>query len=609
MKHYFVIALVVLAILLTGCSSVSPAPSASQAAAATSDQAVASLGSITVTATGAGSLIAMNQTDLSFNQSGTLVELEVQEGDDVAAGTVLARLQVDLSAAELEAQRSAAELAVLQAQKAVADLVSNAELESAQALLRLETAQHALEDAEDPTSAQAQARQAVAEAKSSVEEAEMQVYIANSVAGSDDQYTAYAALLFKQKALAEIEKQVSRLENQIKSAGDKNLRDRLKHQMLELQVRLTNQQLVVNAAQAKLDAMAEPVDPEEIILAQTRLETAQARLRDAERGLEQLLKGEENGAQSGSIAIARAELNEAQAAWDQLQNGPDPAALALAQAELKEAQARLAQVQQSQLILELETPIGGKVLAIEYEVGDRIAARQTVLTVGDMEHPGLEVYLGEEDLNLAQVGAEAIIALDVLPDIPLSGVVTQVDPALTTSFNTKTGRLLIQIDDLSAVENHWLPVGLNATVEVIGGQVENAVLVPTEALQETPDGGYAVYLVQEDGQVISQPVTIGLMDATRVEIQSGLEAGQTVVLGNPEVSGPVASNPEVGTPEVGNPGMVDPGMDEAGVGNPPASNPGVGGPGVGGPGEGGPEVGSPGTGDPGVGGPEVGGED
>jgi len=530
-KRAFLIELAALAVLVSSCTGFAQSPVASPNVTENSElsQSVASLGSITLTATGAGSLIATNATELSFNQSGTLVELVAQESDAVATGTVLARLQVDLSDAELEVQRSAAEMTVIRASQALHDLQTNAELEAARALIRLEEAQRALLKAEDNAPALAQAEQAVAEAKANIEDAEMQLYISQSSASPGARYTAYAALLFKEKALAEIETQVRRLENQIKNAADKTLRDRLKRQMMELNVRLTNQQLVVNEAQTRLDALEQTADDQEIELAQAQLATAEAQLADAQRQLEQA----QAGPQASTLALAQAELSEAQSAWGKLQSGPDPEALALAKAALNEAEAELAQVQSTQLTLEMLTPLSGKVLDIAFEEGDRIEQGQIVLTVGDMENPSVEVYVDEDDMSMVQVGSPAVIVFDVLPDQLLSGVVTQVDPALVTSRETKTGRVLVQLDDISVLGSRWLPVGLNATVDVVGDSTENAVLIPTEALQGLAGGEYGVYVVQDDGQMTLKPVTTGLMDATRVEIVSGLEAGESVVLGDP----------------------------------------------------------------------------
>jgi HlyD family secretion protein len=71
---------------------------------------------------------------------------------------------------------------------------------------------------------------------------------------------------------------------------------------------------------------------------------------------------------------------------------------------------------------------------------------------------------------------------------------------------------------------------LNATVEIIGGRAENAVLVPVEALRELSPGEYAVF-VMENGEPTLRLVNVGLMDFTFAEILSGVEAGETVTTG------------------------------------------------------------------------------
>jgi multidrug efflux pump subunit AcrA (membrane-fusion protein) len=73
-------------------------------------------------------------------------------------------------------------------------------------------------------------------------------------------------------------------------------------------------------------------------------------------------------------------------------------------------------------------------------------------------------------------------------------------------------------------------VGSNASVDVIGGRAENAILVPVEAVREIAPGEYAVF-VMEDGEPKLRIVTVGLMDYTSAEITSGLEAGEVVTTG------------------------------------------------------------------------------
>ena len=81
-----------------------------------------------------------------------------------------------------------------------------------------------------------------------------------------------------------------------------------------------------------------------------------------------------------------------------------------------------------------------------------------------------------------------------------------------------------------------MPIGANATVDVIGGLAENALLVPVEALNEYAPGEYAVFKMVEDEPVLT-PVEVGLMDNSFAEILSGLEQGDVVTTGIVETNG------------------------------------------------------------------------
>jgi multidrug efflux pump subunit AcrA (membrane-fusion protein) len=117
-----------------------------------------------------------------------------------------------------------------------------------------------------------------------------------------------------------------------------------------------------------------------------------------------------------------------------------------------------------------------------------------------------------------------------LPDDLFTGKVVEVSPSLQTVGNVTTvvARVLLDADSFSKPNS--LPVGSNASVDVIGGRAEDAVLVPVEAVREISPGEYAVF-VMENGEPRLRVVTVGLMDYTSAEITSGLEAGEVVTTG------------------------------------------------------------------------------
>ena len=179
----------------------------------------------------------------------------------------------------------------------------------------------------------------------------------------------------------------------------------------------------------------------------------------------------------------------------------------------------------------LVAPISGTVMAVDTRLGDTVSSGTTLITVADLSQPLLEVYLDESDWSNVVVGHPAEVTFDIQPDAIYTGTVTQVDPGLYTENESSVVRALVQLDETQQAFN--LPLGTAATVDVIGGQAQAAILVPIEALQETSPGKYAVYQLEDNEPKLRQ-VEVGIQDALYAEIKSGLEVGDIVVTGEVE---------------------------------------------------------------------------
>jgi HlyD family secretion protein len=486
---------------------------------------VARTGDLTISVSGSGELVSVSEAGLGFQEKGELVELNVQVGDQVQAGDVLARLRVDQTAAELAANLASAELEVLRAQQNLDQLFKNAQLAAAQTLVALEGAQLAVEELTDYELEQALAQQALHLAEEAVQDAEMNLYIVNSSPSQEALDIAYASLLFKEKELLEIQDQIAQAEYQFKSAPDKMVRDRLDQQILSLRLELANQQLEYENALYKYNTMDDPPEAIDLTVSEARLTTAQAQLAEAQNNWDQA----QDGPKDGDLVTAEAQLAQAQAEWQRLKDGPDPDDIALAEAQLVKAEAKLAAIQGGQLILDLVAPMDGTVLSIGAQVGDRIN-NQTILTLVDLSQPSVEVYLDEADSANIQIGNRAEIIFDAIPDLIFEGQVVEIDPGLSRIGNSQGLRVVVVLDTLPN-ELINLPLGLNAAADIITGEATNAVLVSIEALEQKIDGSYIVYVI--NGEMIEQrPVQVGLMDATTAEILAGLGPREQVAIGN-----------------------------------------------------------------------------
>lgn len=399
-------------------------------------------GSLVVSASGSGTVIAATEIELAFQQSGRLSELAVQVGDSVKSGDVLATLESSESAAALQLQLSTAQLAVLKAQQTLDALYDPTDVTLAQSESDLLTAQTTLND------------------------------LLLSRQGMNYQNCS--------DAVTDVYRKI--YENAVKN-----------YEASPTESAFTS----VSTALDNLNYCLEPAS-----------------------GIP---------AADAEIQLSRAQIAELQREIEQLKAGPDPDDIALAQAELENAKDDLAVTQEEIEKHVLIAPMDGVVTAVNANVGDTVST-SAILTLANLNHPMLEIYVDETDLSLLRSGYEVEVVFDALPDETFSGKVIRVDPSLVASGNVQAVRGIVQLDDPASGEAQTLPIGLNASIEVIASRAENALLVPVEALREISTGKYGVF-VMENGQPKLKMVEVGLMDVTYAEIKAGLNEGDVVTTG------------------------------------------------------------------------------
>ncbi len=479
--------------------------------------AVARRGDLLIYASASGAVVASAEVSLGFEEYGTLSELLFDLGDVVSAGDVLAMLETEDTPESIAAEVAQAQLDVLEAQKVLDDLYKNADKDAATALIAVEDGQIALDDLLNSDTQQAEAWQALMAAKETVNDAESAYYNTRSTAGQADIDAAWAQVVLSQDALERAQQNyvpyASKADSDLTKAN--------------FQAQLSAAQQNYDEAVRNYNAMTSTGSETDQSIADAELATAKAQLADAQRAWERA----KEGPSAGEIALAEAELALAQAEWERLKNGADPEDVALSEAELANARANLALALEKQAVVKLVSPMAGTIVEISAEVGETLTADTKFITVADLNQPRLEVYLDETDIENVAVGYEVEVVFDAFPDDIFTGKVIEVDPSLYESGNVTTIKTLVELNADSFSKPRELPIGLNASVDVIGGRAQNAVLVPVEALRELGPDEYAVFVVGDDGEPKLRMVEVGIMDYTFAEIISGLEAGEIVTTG------------------------------------------------------------------------------
>lgn len=489
---------------------------------------VARRGDITISATAAGAVVPATEVHLSFAGSGVLAELLVGVGDNVKSGDVLARLNdADAQQALLNAQLQLTQAAMKTDGTATEAGVSFDDISIEQARLSLDQAESDLDDLlnwqPDPDEI-AKAESALTAAKASYNAAVGQE--ASSHYGIE---VAQISLDQAKQAVADAQQNYDDAWDEARDwetfynepICDPGEREPCTGQTWADRIEKDRSSAESALARAKDNLTLAQIDYDRTVASSASGSSASAEssVLNAQIALEEASGGPpEEDIEAARMAVRQAELNYQQALLNKESNG---LSLAESRLNLEAAQSALDDV-------DLVAPMDGTVMAINASVGE--SAPADIITLANLDQPLLEVYLDETDLNMVGMGYEADVVFDAYPDETFTGQVVQIDPQLVNENGVTAVRALIQLDTASFAKPQTLPVGLNATVEIIGGRAENAVLVPVEALRELSPGEYAVF-VMENGEPTLRFVKVGLMDFTFAEILSGVEEGETVTTG------------------------------------------------------------------------------
>jgi membrane fusion protein, heavy metal efflux system len=174
----------------------------------------------------------------------------------------------------------------------------------------------------------------------------------------------------------------------------------------------------------------------------------------------------------------------------------------------------------------IRSPLTGFVLSRDAMQGQTVDAAHVIAVVGDLENVYFLGRLFEKDLARVKVGASSEVRLNAYPNEVFEGKIETIGRQLDPAARTVTARILVR--------NHGdlVKVGLFGTARVVVGGAEEStkhVVVPLSAVTRVANKD-VVFVRQPDGDFELHPVTVGRTAAGRVEVLSGLRAGEQVVV-------------------------------------------------------------------------------
>ncbi|HVU80127.1 MAG TPA: efflux RND transporter periplasmic adaptor subunit [Candidatus Paceibacterota bacterium] len=230
-----------------------------------------------------------------------------------------------------------------------------------------------------------------------------------------------------------------------------------------------------------------------------------------------------------SVSSAKASAVKTRQALADLTNGPDTLDLRSEQLSLQQKKDALADTY-------IRAPFGGIISKVSAMVGDTVGSGTSLMTLISNEQT-VTLSLNEVDAAKVKVGDKATITFDAIDGLTLTGRVAELDAAGTVSQGVVSYSLKIAFD----AQDERVKAGMTANASIQTDTRAAALVVPSSAVKtqngqsyvlafspELSDAGGASGIATEQAPV-QIAVTTGISDDTNIEILSGLTEGQQII--------------------------------------------------------------------------------
>ena len=224
---------------------------------------------------------------------------------------------------------------------------------------------------------------------------------------------------------------------------------------------------------------------------------------------------------AGTIASVRADVNDKVSDSTKLFTLEDTGysanynSLLRQRAELEETLLELLAIQRSGAIL---AQMDGSVYSVDHSED----AATSVVTLSADEKMSVTISVDEGDILSLELGQSVTVSVPSVSEDSFEGQLTEIN---RTSSSSGTYSAVVELEKVEGMLS-----GMTASASVRIEGVDDAILIPIEAVHKTSDGAYVYTSYDEEYQEYGGKVDVvtGLENSTYVEIKSGLSVGDTV---------------------------------------------------------------------------------
>lgn len=228
---------------------------------------------------------------------------------------------------------------------------------------------------------------------------------------------------------------------------------------------------------------------------------------------------------AGTIKTVNASLNQQVYSTTTLFTLSDTAtsagydALLRSRSEKEETLLELLQIQRNGGVT---APISGSVYAVaDLDAVDETDQELELITLSPDAQMSVTISVDEGDILSLELGQTADVTVSSVSEETLSGTVTEIDKTDSSGAYTAA----VTLDKVTGM----IP-GMTASIDVRIEGVDDAIIIPADALHQTSTGYYVYTSYDEELQEYGGKVDVipGIKNSKYVEIKSGLNEGDTV---------------------------------------------------------------------------------
>ncbi|MDR3250189.1 MAG: efflux RND transporter periplasmic adaptor subunit [Tannerella sp.] len=172
--------------------------------------------------------------------------------------------------------------------------------------------------------------------------------------------------------------------------------------------------------------------------------------------------------------------------------------------------------------MNVKATIDGVIVSLpHYTVNSRVSQGQPMVGIMDYARMYMDINLPESAIEYVKSNQPVFITHYTLPEDTLTGVISEISPAISSETRTFKGKILIENSSLK------LRPGMFVKADVVVDRAEDAIIIPKNVVMSQRNRKY-VYIVERN-MATMRSITTGLEDEENIQVLEGLKENDNLI--------------------------------------------------------------------------------